>query len=197
MTAIYDNETPDANECFAKFIKAKKAFGKTVKNATNPHFKNRYADLSCVLEAVTDSLNENGLMVTQIGEKVEGDFVIRTMVFDENGHSIDFGITPIKTTKDDAQGFGSGLTYARRYGLMTAFGLAPEDDDGNLASVAPSQKDVLIAQVKKLGNECLQKGYTTEDVQKALLGVPSADLSEAQATKGVEALQALIQAKKV
>ena len=196
MTAIYDIEKPDANECFAKFINAKKAFGKAVKNATNPHFKNKYPDLACVLDAVTDSLNDNGLMLTQIGEKLDDNFVVRTMVFDENGHSIDFGIIPIKTTKDDAQGFGSGLTYARRYGLMTAFGLAPEDDDGNLASVVPSQRDLLIKEVVNLGSQCTKNGYTTDDVKKALLNVPSASLTEEQAKNAIEALKKLLETKK-
>lgn len=196
MTAIYEIEKPDVNECFAKFINAKKAFGKAVKNATNPHFKNKYPDLACVLDAVTDSLNDNGLMLTQIGEKLDDNFVVRTMVFDENGHSIDFGIIPVKPVKDDPQGFGSALTYARRYGLMTAFGLAPEDDDdGNRAS-GISQKDFLIKEVGRLGLECTKNGYTNEDVKKALLNVPSASLTEEQAKNAIEALKKLLEAKK-
>jgi hypothetical protein len=198
MVVSYDIEKPDVNECFSKLIKAKASFGKVLLNKTNPHLKNKYADLSSVFDAIETALNTNDLFVSQNGEMLDGLFFIRTVLFDSNGHSIDFGIVPVRTTKDDAQNLGSGLTYARRYGLITALGLVGEDDDdGNLASVPQSNKEGLIIQVKNLGNECVKQGYTAEDVKKALLGVPSADLSEAQATKGIESLQALIQAKKV
>lgn len=196
MSAIYEIEKPDANECFAKFIKAQKEFGKTIKNTTNSHWKNKYADLNCVIDAVKDALNDNGLMITQLVEKEDVSFVLRTMVFDANGHSIDFGIIPIKPVKDDPQGFGSALTYARRYGLMTAFGLAPEDDDdGNRAS-GIFQKDFLIKEVGRLGLECTKNGYTNEDVKKALLNVPSASLTEEQAKNAIEALNKLLESKK-
>lgn len=193
-------ERPVVNEVYAKLIKARADFGKAVKNAKNPHFKNDYADLKSVLSAVTDALLENDLFVTQ---KVERDidlFVVRTLLFDSNGDSIDFGIMPIKTVKDDAQGFGSGLTYARRYALMSAFGLAPEDDDGNLASgevvkSPPVNQALANAQktVVSLGADLMTHGYPLETIQQTLNNVPSSQLTLSQAQDAIQRLTIMLQ----
>jgi len=188
-------ERPEVNECYAKLIKAKKQFGKAIKNAKNPHFKNNYADLQSVLDAITDALLDNDLVVSQVGQSLGEGFVIKTLVFDSNGDSIDFGIMPVKTVKDDAQAFGSGLTYARRYALMSAFGLAPEDDDGQLASIA-SPLDALRQGVIRLGNECITLGVKPSDVSNALNGVKSQDLNEHQARLGIDALTKIIESKR-
>lgn len=111
---------------YARLVEAKKAFKPAEKNAKNPHLKNKYADLSSVLEAVTDALNAQGLIIHQV-VTTEG---LQTMIVDIEGSFIDFGTMPILASKQDAQGYGSGLTYARRYGVMNACGIAPEDDDG-------------------------------------------------------------------
>jgi hypothetical protein len=128
-TKKYNPEVVEATEyksVHARFIEAKKSFGKAGKNAKNPHLKNNYADLSSVLEAVTDSLNDAGLYLHQVVTS-EG---LNTSIVSCDGESIDFGIMPILASKQDAQGYGSGLTYARRYSIMNACGIAPEDDDG-------------------------------------------------------------------
>ena len=197
MTAIYEIEKPDANECFAKLIKAKASFGKVLLTKVNPHLKNKYADLGSVFDAISDALTANDLFISQNGEMLDGSFFIRTILFDSNGSSIDFGIVPVRTTKDDAQNLGSGLTYARRYGLITALGLVGEDDDdGNGASVEVSEKDKLIKEVVRLGSQCKEKGYTNKDIKNALLNVPSANLTEEQSRNAIEALKKLLEAKK-
>jgi hypothetical protein len=124
--ATKEKETDTPKTIHARLIEAKKAFGKAGKNAKNPHLKNNYADLSSVLEAVTDSLNDAGLYLHQV---VTGEG-LNTSIVSCEGESIDFGTMPILATKQDAQGYGSGLTYARRYSIMNACGIAPEDDDG-------------------------------------------------------------------
>lgn len=193
--SFIEDERPQVNEVYAKLIKAKAQFGKAIKNAKNPHFKNNYADLQSVLDAVTVALIENDLVVSQTGERCGDVFVIRTLVFDSNGDSIDFGIMPVKTLKEDAQAFGSGLTYARRYALMSAFGLAPEDDDGQLASIA-SPADALRQQVIKLGKECLDLGITPDEIKGALKGVEARNLTEHQAHLAIESLTKIIEMSK-
>lgn len=193
--SFIEDERPQVNEVYAKLIKAKAHFGKAIKNAKNPHFKNNYADLQSVLDAVTDALLANDLVVSQTGERCGDIFVIRTLVFDSNGDSIDFGIMPVKTLKEDAQAFGSGLTYARRYALMSAFGLAPEDDDGQLASIA-SPADALRQQVIKLGKECLDLGITPDEIKGALKGVEARNLTEHQAHLAIESLTKIIEMSK-
>jgi hypothetical protein len=60
--------------------------------------------------------------------------MIETMFIHESGEMLECGILHVPANKQDAQGYGSALTYARRYSLMAACGIAPEDDDGNVAS---------------------------------------------------------------
>lgn len=117
-------------------VKAQKAFGPALKSSTNPHFKSKYADLAACIEAVVDSLNSNGIMLTQ--KTLEGDngVTVETVFLHESGEMFSSGPLFVPANKMDAQGYGSALTYARRYSLMAACGIAPEDDDGNAATKA-------------------------------------------------------------
>jgi hypothetical protein len=118
-------------------VKAQKAFGPALKSSTNPHFKSRYADLSACVEAVIDSLNNNGIALIQQNQPSPDGVIIETIFLHESGESLNCGQLFVPANKHDAQGFGSALTYARRYSLMAACGIAPEDDDGNTASRRP------------------------------------------------------------
>ena len=123
-------------------VKAQKAFGPALKSSTNPHFKSRYADLAACVEAVIDALNDNGIALIQKNYDCANGVMIETMFIHESGEMLECGILHVPANKQDAQGYGSALTYARRYSLMAACGIAPEDDDGNVASrkttIAPS-----------------------------------------------------------
>jgi hypothetical protein len=132
------------NQAVTAFVKAQKAFGAALKTSTNPHFKNRYADLSACVEAVIVGLNSNGLALMQVTHPSENGVAIETVLLHEGGGKITGGILQVPASKQDAQGYGSALTYARRYSLMATCGIAPEDDDGNAASRrAPQpQRDV-------------------------------------------------------
>jgi hypothetical protein len=114
-------------------VKAQKEFGPALKTSTNPHFRSRYADLSAVVEAVIDALNNNGIFLLQKNMEVQGGVSIETVFVHESGETLSCGSLFVPATKQDAQGYGSALTYARRYSLMAACGIAPEDDDGNAA----------------------------------------------------------------
>ena len=115
-------------------VKAQKAFGPALKSSTNPHFKSRYADLAACVEAVIDALNDNGIALIQKNYDCTNGVMIETMFIHESGEMLECGILHVPANKQDAQGYGSALTYARRYSLMAACGIAPEDDDGNVAS---------------------------------------------------------------
>lgn len=118
------------------FVAAQKAFGPALKTHTNPAFRSKYADLSACVEAVMDALNQNGIaMIQQTREDAHG-VTVETMFLHESGESITSGPLHVPAAKMDPQGFGSALTYARRYSLMAACGIAPEDDDGNAASAS-------------------------------------------------------------
>lgn len=118
----------------AALVKAQREFGPALKTSSNPHFKSRYADLSACVEAVIDALNANGIALVQQTHECESGVMVETVFVHESGETYSAGKLHVPAVKHDAQGYGSALTYARRYSLMAACGIAPEDDDGNAAS---------------------------------------------------------------
>jgi hypothetical protein len=125
---------------YSAFVKAQKAFGPALKTSTNPHFRSKYADLSACVEAVIDALNDNGIGLIQTVHECNNGALVETIFIHESGESLSCGKLHVPATKQDAHGFGSALTYARRYSLLTATGLAPEDDDVlelNIPAMAP------------------------------------------------------------
>jgi hypothetical protein len=128
----------------AALVKAQKAFGKALKSSTNPHFRSKYADLAACVEAVVDALNDNGIALMQQFHESDKGVIVETLFIHESGEQISGGRLFVPAVKLDAQGIGSCATYARRYSLLAATGLAPEDDDGNAASkstprISPTQ----------------------------------------------------------
>mgnify|MGYP003553912556 CR=1 FL=1 len=116
------------------FLKAKRAFGPALKDATNPHFKSKYADLGNCIDAVETALLDNGIAFYQETSEDATGVTVETVFLHESGEALRCGKLHVPAAKQDPQGYGSALTYARRYSLTTACGIAPEDDDGNAAS---------------------------------------------------------------
>jgi len=117
------------------FVAAQKGFGKALKTSSNPHFRSKYADLGACVEAVIDALHEQGFALIQLTKPSDlGWVTVQTELLYHTGERLYLGELSIPVTKQDAQGYGSALTYCRRYSLMSALGIAPEDDDGNQAS---------------------------------------------------------------
>jgi hypothetical protein len=121
-------------EIAAALVKAQKGFGPALKTSTNPAFRSKYASLENCIEAVIDSLNDNGIMLMQPTHLCEDGVIIETLFLHESGEQLSAGRLHVPATKHDAQGYGSALSYARRYSLLAACGIATEDDDGNGAS---------------------------------------------------------------
>jgi hypothetical protein len=128
-------------------VKAQLAFAPALKSSTNPHFKSRYADLAACVEAVIDSLNANGIALIQRTHDSDNGVAVETMFVHESGETLSGGILHVPAAKHDPQGYGSALTYARRYSLMAACGIAPEDDDANLAQRTPVNAQSRIGRV--------------------------------------------------
>ena len=110
--------------------------GKVGKDATNPHFKNKYASLSNIIEATTPHLNAVGLSIIQL----PCESGLETMLLHTSGEYISsVSLTPCKDASNP-QALGSALTYAKRYSYAGALNLnIDEDDDANAATVAPKQ----------------------------------------------------------
>ena len=126
------------------FVKAQKEFGPALKTHTNPAFKSRYADLSACVEAVVDALNNNGIGMMQQTREDSTGVTVETVFIHESGETLASGPLHVPASKQDPQGYGSALTYARRYSLMAACGIAPEDDDGNAASKRQNQQSAVV-----------------------------------------------------
>jgi hypothetical protein len=124
---------PSIKNLAAALCKAQSEMEGAKKAANNPHFNRKYADLASVWEAIREPLTKNGLSVVQLLHSVQGGVEVETVLMHTSGESIG-GTFAIPANKNDAQGFGSAATYARRYSLMALVGVAPEEDDGNAAS---------------------------------------------------------------
>ena len=167
----------------AAFVKAKREFSPALKTSTNPHFRSKYADLGACLEAVNEALLNNGIAVYQETSEDASGVTVETVFIHESGESLRSGKLHVPAAKHDPQGFGSALTYCRRYSLMAACGIAPEDDDGNAASKATqkpaepavkpfdlnaaldwvSKPGIPLEQVKQRGRQAYAKATNEEE----------------------------------
>lgn len=109
------------------------------KDAENPYFNSKYADLASVWEAIRKPLSYNGLSVTQMPcEGLDGAVGINTLLMHSSGEWVSDKLT-VKLSKNDPQAIGSCLTYLRRYALSAITGVATEDDDAEAATRPASQ----------------------------------------------------------
>lgn len=156
----------------AAFVKAQAEIEKASKDKTNPHFRSKYADLGAVVDAIKPALEKHGLAFMQKFHENPDGVAVETIIIHESGESFSNGVLHVPATKRDAQGYGSAATYCRRYSLQAAFGVAPEDDDGNAASQQQAQKP---AKPPAISDERLSKAietiiageYTTEKLRAA------------------------------
>ena len=135
---------------------AQAEMGAVLKDAVNPHFKSKYADLATVCDAVIPALNKHGIAVIQAPGMIGQRVTVETILAHKDGAMMRT-ILELTPTKVDPQGVGSAITYARRYALQAVAGVAPEDDDGHAAS-QPVKRNA--SQVKK--------GHEFEAFEKAI-----------------------------
>ena len=159
-------------------VKAQKAFGPALKSSTNPHFKSRYADLAACVEAVISGLNDNGIALIQKCYDCTDGVMVETMFIHESGEMLECGILHVPASKQDPQGYGSALTYARRYSLMAACGIAPEDDDGNASRKTEIKSTVDEHKIADL-LASMDETTTLEELQKAYKAAYAAANGEA------------------
>ncbi len=122
-----------------------------IKGKANPAFKGtKYADLRSVWEACREQLVANGMSVLQFpGEMIDGRMTLTTQLCHESGEWMRAPLS-IPLSKVDAQGYGSAVTYARRYALASVVGVCPEDDDGNAASAPAPARRASVETVENL-----------------------------------------------
>ncbi len=139
------NRSEALNELAAALAKAQGMIRGAVKDRTNPHFRSNYADLSSIWEACREPLASVGLAVTQLPAVEEGAVVVETVLLHSSGQWCSSRLR-IPLAQQTAHAIGSAITYARRYSLAAMVGVAPEDDDAEMASTSPGPDPVRPAQ---------------------------------------------------
>src|SRR3972149_8405060 len=119
------NKSESIKELATALAKAQGEIKGAIKDADNPFFKSKYADLASVVEAIRAAFSKHGLSYSQGCEPSDKNEVrVETIILHASGEWLSNGVLCLPVTKADAQGFGSALTYARRYSLSAAVGVA-------------------------------------------------------------------------
>jgi hypothetical protein len=182
-------------EIAAALAKAQGVIKGAAKDRLNPHFKRAYADLASVWDACRAPLAANGIAVIQGVEADGGTVRVETMLAHASGEWMASTLT-LLATPATPQGVGSALTYGRRYGLAAMVGIAPEDDDGNAASVGgadaaddraapPPRQSATVGDVALKfgrGKDKMLSAVTDDDV-RWYIGVWEKDLGDPEKTK--------------
>lgn len=127
------NKSESITKIAAALNASQKNMGNATKGASNPFFKSKFADLNAVREACLPVLNENGITVLQPTTVYEGKSYVETTLLHESGEWLSSLTEIIANKQNDAQAHGSGVSYARRYGLQSFLCIGAEDDDGEKA----------------------------------------------------------------
>lgn len=138
--------------------KAQGEMSNAIKDANNPFFKSKYADLNAIREACMPALNKNGITLLQPTVNIDGRNYVETILLHDSGEWLSSETEILFSKQNDAQAQGSGITYARRYGMQSFVNIGADDDDGNGASKA-------VAEVKQKEAEKVTKPYLQRATQ--------------------------------
>ena len=146
--------SPTFAKLAAALLIAQKSIGAAKKDAVNPFFKSKYADLGAVMEACKEELNKAGITILQ---PVNGDFV-DTVLLHESGEFLSSSTRIICAKPNDPQAQGSAITYARRYGLQSMVFIPAEDDDGEKAMMRTEEEPLDSMQKQLIAKPCQRCG---------------------------------------
>jgi hypothetical protein len=173
-------------------LKAQQAITFAAKDATNPHFKNTYANLESVIDAVKPALNANGIVFIQSFSPSEsGKLNLTTRLMHESGEWLEDELT-MPLQKNDAQGYGSAATYSRRYALAAITGLYQADDDGTEAVKPQPENKFSQSQFVDMQTQ-ITDAENVEEIAKLLKASVKANATEEQLSK----LRAVATARKL
>jgi len=158
------NKSEQINLVAAALVKAQSEMGNAIKGSSNPFFKSKYSDLNAIREACLPALFANGLSVMQPTVVIEGKSYVETLVIHESGQFLGGHTEIVCSKQNDAQNFGAGTTYARRFGLQSLLCIGAEDDDGESS----------VGRGKAASNNKPAQATTkvTEAVQEATVDAP-------------------------
>mgnify|MGYP001382087169 FL=1 len=126
-------------------VKAQQEIDHVVQDANNPFFKSDYASLKEVIDSVKKPLNSNGILLQQVAHDCDNGVCIET-VFHGHGGSLSTGKVTIPASKQDPQAYGSALSYAKRYSLLMACGVATRKEDDDAEGAMQRSKPKVVKQ---------------------------------------------------
>ena len=121
------------------------------KTEKNHYFDQDYVGLEGVMNAIDQAIEGLGLSYIQKVKNLEsGAVAVQTVIFYQNGEYLESGWLALKPDKQTPQGYGSAITYSKRYQLSAMFGVSSDpDDDGNAASNTTNKKSATKQQTRK------------------------------------------------
>jgi hypothetical protein len=152
-------------------LSAQRSMGDAKKDSKNPFFKSSYADLNAVREVAIPALNAVGITVLQPTVIVDGKNYVKTLLLHESGEYLG-ALTEIKNTKGDAQSEGSGISYARRYGLQSFLNIGAVDDDGE-----STMKRIESTKTQEVKKPSFNKNATSNIGQQNAVQTPNDNLT--------------------
>lgn len=175
------DDEPKTAGIAAALSAAQGMMGHAVKDSTNPHYKNRYASLAACLDAIREPFAKHGLALVQLLSHGADGISLETRILHTSGEELS-SFYPVRPQQDTPQGYGSALTYARRYALCAAVGIAADDDDGEamnsqkrsvpIPSASDARPPSMHPQVKALLTAYEREGWGAPQVC-SVLGVSS------------------------
>lgn len=183
-------------------IKFNSQVSKIAKDATNPFHKNNYATLDQIIDEIRPVLNENKLAIMQNVSGEDGVVTVRTTLIHESGEWLQSTGTTLRLVKNDPQGAGAGITYARRYDLCAFLSLnTGDDDDGNSASGINTKKSnekvISPKQIGEIKTKALElarlRKVSVDEIYKALKIRDITEVTNNHANESLEALNKWIE----
>lgn len=123
----------EINEIAKALSKLQGSMRPAVKDSNNPFFKSKYTSIAGIWDTIREFLDALGLSVLQDAKSSENGISVVTRICHSSGQWVECGPLEIPAVKKDPQGFGSAVSYARRYALASALGIVSDDDDGERA----------------------------------------------------------------
>ena len=134
-------KSDSTKELWAAFAKFRGQVKQPPKTADNPYFKSKYVNLEGVMQSVDAALPGTGLAYSQLVENCDNGVSVSTLVTHSSGEWMLVGPLTLAPTKRDPQGYGSAITYAKRYQLASAFGISSDvDDDANAGTFGDNSR---------------------------------------------------------
>ena len=189
------------SESIANLVKALSALQGELKdadkNALNPHFKSKYADLSEVLGNLRPLLAKNQLALSQFPSFENGIVSVTSLLAHASGEWIE-STASAPATKQDVQGVGSAITYLKRYSAAAIVGMASadQDDDGNSVSIQKVENKPIVKQeVKDFRPQTVDAAKIETIIQGYAKALVIAGISEAQVNEKIDIARAVSKQK--